>query len=57
MKYIIVFLIVAFFVLVGPIALIWSLNTLFNLGIAYTAETWLAAFIINSVVAARVSSK
>ena len=57
MKYIIAFLIVAFFVLVGPIALIWSLNTLFNLGIAYTAETWLAAFIINSVVAARVSSK
>ena len=57
MKYIIVFLIIAFFVLVGPIALIWSLNTLFNLGIVYTAETWLAAFIINSMVAARVSSK
>lgn len=57
MKYIIVFLIIAFFVLVGPIALIWSLNTLFNLSIVYTAETWLAAFIINSVVAARVSSK
>lgn len=57
MKYIIVFLIIAFFVLVGPIALIWSLNTLFNLSIAYTAETWLAAFIISSVVTARVSSK
>lgn len=57
MKYIIVFLILAFFILVGPIALIWSLNTLFNLSIAYTAETWLAAFIINSMIAARVSSK
>lgn len=57
MKYIIVFLIIALFVLIGPIALIWSLNTLFNLAIAYTAETWLAAFIINSMIAARVSSK
>ena len=57
MKYIIVFLIIAFIVLVGPIALIWSLNTLFNLTIAYTAETWLAAFIINSMIAARVSTK
>lgn len=55
MKFLIVLALILFFIVVGPIAFIWSLNTLFNLGIAYTAETWLAAFIINGVIAARVS--
>ena len=29
-----------------PYAFIWSLNTLFKLGIAYTDRTWLAAVIL-----------
>ena len=36
-----------FMVFIGPIATIWSLNTLFPvLAIPYTIETWAAAFII-----------
>lgn len=38
---------VLFLILVGPLALLWSLNTLFpTLGIAYSVETWVAAFIL-----------
>jgi len=29
-------------IIVGPFITIWSLNTLFGLGIAYTFWTWLA---------------
>lgn len=29
-----------------PLVTIWSLNTLFSLGIQYTFWTWLAAFIL-----------
>lgn len=29
-------------IILGPLATIWSLNTLFNLGIDYTFWTWLA---------------
>lgn len=38
--------IVVALVVLGPLALIWSLNTLFGLTIAYTFKTWLAALII-----------
>jgi len=30
----------------GPIITIWSLNTLFNLGITYTFWTWLATLVL-----------
>lgn len=30
-----------------PLAVVWALNTLFGLGIAYTFWTWLAVVIIN----------
>lgn len=30
--------------LTAPFGAIWSLNTLFGLGIAYTFKTWLAMF-------------
>ena len=33
-------------VLFWPFVLIWAVNTLFGLGIAYTFWTWLAAFIM-----------
>jgi hypothetical protein len=31
-----------------PLAIIWSINTLFNLGIAYTFWTWLAVVVLTS---------
>jgi hypothetical protein len=38
------------YVLVFPFALIWALNTLFNLSIAYGFFEWLAAFILLATV-------
>tara|TARA_R100000008_G_scaffold11231_1_gene5619 strand:- start:1434 stop:1634 length:201 start_codon:yes stop_codon:yes gene_type:complete len=32
--------------LTGPVLLIWSLNTLFHLGIAYNLKTWFASFVL-----------
>lgn len=46
--------IIAFAILVlilGPIATIWALNTLFPvLAIPTTLDTWMAAFLVNAVV-------
>jgi hypothetical protein len=39
-----------------PLGVIWSLNTLFGLKIAYTLWTWLAALLITAVIAVRSSS-
>lgn len=33
-----------------PFAAIWSLNTLFGLAIEYTLDTWLAAFLLTSLL-------
>jgi hypothetical protein len=41
-------LLALFFLFVGPIAIIWSLNVLFPvLNIPLTLETWMAVFILN----------
>ena len=32
------------------LAMIWALNTLFGLGIAYTFKTWCAAFLLSVIV-------
>ena len=37
---------------VVPLAVIWSVNTLFNCGIAFSFETWLAAAVLCGVFAA-----
>lgn len=39
----------AFLLLValGPLALIWSVNTLFALSIPYSVETWLAVLVLS----------
>ena len=42
-------LLVIVFAAFMPIALIWSINTLFELKIPYTVETWAAALVISSV--------
>ena len=51
-------LIVIIFALVviacGPLITIWALNTLFpSLAIAYTFDTWLAALLLQGVIAYR----
>jgi hypothetical protein len=45
-----VLLLVALIVVFAPLALIWSINTLFqDLGIPYTMETWAASLIVSSL--------
>jgi len=44
-------------IIAGPLLLIWSLNTLFGLGIDYTIWTWLAAFILAAIVSPTVRVK
>ena len=42
---------VGFLIIIGPIATIWSLNTLFPvLAIPYSFNTWLSALILAGVV-------
>jgi hypothetical protein len=48
------FLVVAL-IIAGPLLLIWALNTLFGLGIAYNIWTWLAALILGGAVSGRKS--
>lgn len=48
-------LVIIFFVILGPLLLIWSLNTLFPvLAIPYAIETWAAALILSGVFKAKV---
>ena len=41
-------------VLVGPVAVIWALNTLFQLGIDYTFWNWLAVIVLSVFIQARI---
>ena len=52
-------LILILIIVLGPIATIWALNTLFPaLAIPYTFDTWCAAVVLGSVVqGANFSSK
>lgn len=54
-----IIVLVLLLVVFGPLALIWSLNTLFPvLAIPYTLETWFATLMLNSMVfAGRRNSK
>ena len=45
----VVILVVAL-VIIGPLAVIWALNTLFGLGIAYTFWTWLAVLVLSATI-------
>ena len=51
----VVLLVVALIVL-GPLAAIWSLNTLFHTNIDYTWQTWLAALVLGGAVRSTVYS-
>lgn len=47
---------IIFMVVIGPIATIWALNTLFPvLAIPYSFETWVAALIIGGLFKTSVS--
>lgn len=44
-------------VVLWPLVIVWALNTLFGLGIAYTFWNWLAALVLLLAIKARVSTK
>jgi len=49
---------IAFMVIIGPILIIWALNTLFPaLEIPYTIETWAAAAVLNAPFTTRFVKK
>lgn len=43
-------------IVIGPLLTIWSLNTLFGLGIAYNVKTWFAAFVLSSIASGRFTA-
>lgn len=45
----------AILIVIGPILIIWSLNTLFGMGIPFTIWTWLSVVILGSVFKAKVN--
>lgn len=38
----------------GPLAVIWALNTLFAVGIAYTWQAWLAVIVLSVWIQTRI---
>ena len=53
-----VILLVIFLIIIGPIIVIWALNTLFPvLAIDYTVWTWLAVLIVGAFLRANVTVK
>ena len=49
-KYIVAIVFGLFIVFIYPFATMWSLNALFGLAIEYTLDTWLATFILTSLL-------
>lgn len=47
-------LLVITLVALGPLAVIWAVNTLFGAGIAYTFWTWLAVIVLSVWIQTRV---
>ncbi len=54
MQYIIMIIIVLAVIIGSPIASILSVNTLFNLAIPVTIETWFASFWLTSILGSAV---
>ena len=53
-----VILLVIFLIIIGPIIVIWALNTLFPvLAIDYTIWTWLSVLIVGAFLRANVTVK
>lgn len=56
-KYLILILFIVALIIIGPILVIWSLNTLFPvLMIPYTLETWIATFILSGAFGSLVKT-
>lgn len=53
---ILVFLLLILLIIFAPLVTIWSLNTLFGLGIAYSFWTWLAMAWLSMVTFGSVTS-
>lgn len=56
MEDLLLILLIILVIVLGPLLIIWSLNTLFGLGIAYTLQTWVAALILGGVLSRSASS-
>ena len=54
-KIIVILMAVVVFALLGPFLAIWSLNTLFAVGIEYGIETWFAAFTLIALLSASMA--
>lgn len=58
MKIALLVLFVIFLLVIGPVLVIWSANTLFpTLAIPYTIETWFATIILAGVFKTTVNNK
>ena len=57
MRTILGLVIIAAIVAVGPLLIMWSMNTLFGLGIQYGLKEWIAVFILTSIFAPKTSVK
>lgn len=49
-------MIVVALVIFWPLVMIWSINTLFGLGIPYTFWTWLAMLVLNLAFGAKATT-
>ena len=49
-----IILVAAVLIVIGPLAVLWALNTLFMLGIPYTFWTWLAVWILAGLFKTKV---
>jgi hypothetical protein len=57
-KLILAIALIVFLVVIGPLATIWALNTLFPaLAIGYTIETWFAVVVLGAALKSKVSVK
>jgi len=50
MKYVGIIIIASLLIWFLPLLFIWSINTLFGLGIGYTFKTWLASLLLTGVL-------
>ena len=51
---VVMFVVIVAALVFGPLLLLWSLNTLFGLGIAYSCKTWLAALLLGMAASPNV---
>jgi len=47
--YVLVVIAIILLIIVAPLLIIWSVNTLFDLGISYNIKTWFAMLILGNV--------